>query len=165
MEHVTVLRKENRLIGESPQPSDTVSGGNQPNGNGHTFAVAFLIGFAIVCPTFFIEEFWHGRPLIDQGGHRWVLPAIVMGLGFFVGGLIVGRRRRDVWNAFGHGLLVAAVIVGVTFIADLIRRDALGQVLTSSVEYLWFGAAALAIAVGGLGGVVGYRHMLSHHDT
>src|SRR5580658_2726539 len=91
-----------------------------------TIGLALLVGFVITCPTFLLEEFWHGRPLIDQGGIWWVLPAIVMALGFFIGGAIVGRRCRRPASAYAQGALVAAVTVWLIFMADLIRRHELG---------------------------------------
>ena len=116
-----------------------------------------LIGLALVLPTFIIEEFWRGRPLIDQGGEWWVVPAVVMAVGFFVGGLIVGLDCRRLTVAFRRGLLVAALTVGLTFVVDLFRRHALGQILTLGVEDLWLLAGLVAVLVGGLGAIVGCR--------
>ncbi len=134
-----------------------------PDDNGRrrpTFCAGLLIGLVIVGPTFLVEETWNGKPLIDQGGHRWVLPAIVMAVGFFVAGLLVGRYREDAVQAFGRGVLVAAVITGLTFLADVARRDALGKITTPAIEDLWFIAAILAVLVGGLGGIAAYRRTI-----
>ena len=83
-----------------------------------------------------------------------------MAIGFFAGGLIVGLDCRRVKVALLRGLLVAGLIVGLTFMVDLIRRHALGQILTLGVEGLWLLAGIAAVLAGGLGAIVGIRRTL-----
>jgi hypothetical protein len=115
-----------------------------------------VVGLAISCPTFLIEEFWHGKPLIDQGGIWWVLPAAIMALGFLLGGAIVGRHCRRAQSALWQGMLISAVTVWLIFIADLIRRHVLTQIVTHAVLKLWLVSALGAVVVGGVGGLLGY---------
>jgi FtsH-binding integral membrane protein len=122
-----------------------------------TFALGILVGLLVACPTFVLEEAGFGKPLIDH--HRsvwWILPAAVMAVGFLLGGMIVGYRSRRASSALVLGGVVAAVTVGLIFIADLIRRHTVGKPLNYGVEKLWVLAAIGAIVVGGVGGVVGY---------
>jgi hypothetical protein len=115
------------------------------------------VGLLVACPTFVVEEVAFGKPLIDHYGTLWwVLPAAIMVLGFLLGGMIVGGRSRRAQGAFVAGGLVAAVTVGLIFIADLFRRHTVGKPLNYGVERLWVLAAIGAIVVGGCGGVIGY---------
>ena len=52
--------------------------------------LGILVSLAIVGPTFWWEETWHGAPLIDRGGFLWLFPSAVMALGFFLGGTAAG---------------------------------------------------------------------------
>jgi hypothetical protein len=128
-----------------------------PVGRAWASGSAYLVGLAISCPTFLVEEYWHGKPLIDQGGIWWTIPAVVMTVGFFAGGAIAGRAARRREGALLLGLAVSAATVLSLFIADLFRRHLLGQVLTPGVEKLWLASAAGAIVVGAVGGLAGYR--------
>jgi hypothetical protein len=146
--------KETVLMGHEEDMGHAVDS-ERPLQPALTFALGLLVGLVITCPTFLIEEYWHGRPLIDQGGIWWTVPAVVMTLGFLVGGVIVGRQCRRWGSALAGGLLVSAVTVLLLFIADLFRRHLLAQVLTPGVERLWLLSAAGAVLVGAAGGLIG----------
>jgi uncharacterized membrane protein YhaH (DUF805 family) len=139
---------------------DPVAVGAPPRWTARRFGLGVLVGLLVACPTFVIEEAAFGKPLIDH--HRsawWLFPAAIMALGFLVGGMIGGGRSRRPESAFVVGGLVAAVTVGLIFIADLLRRHTVGKPLNFGVERLWVLAAIGAIVVGGIGGVVGhFRH-------
>src|SRR5580658_5631767 len=79
-----------------------------------------LVTLVIVGPAFLFEELWRGSPLIDQSGMTWLYPAIVMAIGFFVGGTVAGRHRRTTNGAFNQGALVAAITMALIFAADII---------------------------------------------
>jgi hypothetical protein len=117
----------------------------------------FLVSLVVVGPSFLFEELWRGRPMIDQPGALWLLPAALMALGFFYGGRVAGRNRRARSGAFTQGLLVAGLILVLIFIADLIRRLVLSQSLSIGILLIWLTCAAGALLVGGLGGVQGRR--------
>ena len=120
----------------------------------------FLVTLIIIGPTFLFEELWRGQPLIDRGGFLWVIPAAIMGIGFFLGGMISGRHRRMTIDAFKQGLLVAALALPLLFIADLIRRFILGKGLPLNVLGIWAAAVAVVLLVSGLGGINGRRRAL-----
>jgi hypothetical protein len=129
------------------------------------FVIGLLVGLLVTCPTFLVEEQSFGKPLIDHRSGWWVIPAAIMALGFFLGGLIAGFQARRVWTATAAGGLVAAVTVWLIFMVDLGRRHALGKPLNNGVERLWAVAAIGAILVGGLGGFVGYLRTASHRSV
>jgi hypothetical protein len=103
------------------------------------------------------EELWRGKPMIDQGGMLWVIPALIMTVGFFVGGRVAGRNRRTQAGALTQGLLVAGLTLGMIFVADMVRRLILTQALSWTVMGLWFASALGALLVAGLGGINGRR--------
>jgi uncharacterized membrane protein YhaH (DUF805 family) len=145
------------LLGHQEPTHDPVPTSEPPRPTARRFGLGILVGLLVACPTFLLEEAAFGKPLIDH--HRsewWVLPAVIMAVGFLLGGAIVGYRSRRGRDAFLAGGLVAAVTVGLLFIADLFRRHAVGKPLNNGVEKLWVLAAIGAIVVGGCGGVVGY---------
>ncbi|HEY1832660.1 MAG TPA: hypothetical protein VGG38_20655 [Acidimicrobiales bacterium] len=117
----------------------------------------FLVCLAIVGPTFLFEELWRGQPMIDQGGADWLWPAAIIGLGYFIGGRVAGRNRSTLTGAFNQGLLVAALTLGMTFVADVIRRIILSEAPTFKVLAIWIASAAGALIMGGLGGINGRR--------
>jgi O-antigen/teichoic acid export membrane protein len=116
-----------------------------------------LVTLVIVGPAFLFEELWRGSPLIDQGGITWLYPAIIMAIGFFVGGTVAGRHRRTKGGAFNQGALVAAITMVLIFAADMIRRMVLHQGISIGVIGIWVGACVAALVVTGIGGRYGRR--------
>jgi hypothetical protein len=117
----------------------------------------FLVSLVVVGPTFLFEELWRGKPMIDQGGFGWVVPAVIMMIGFFVGGRVTGRNRGTRSGAFLQGLLVSGLTLGLIFVADMIRRIVLTEGLSWGVMLIWFGSALGALLIAGLGGISGRR--------
>jgi hypothetical protein len=117
----------------------------------------FLLSIVVVGPTFLFEELWRGKPMIDQSGNLWILPAVMMAIGFFAGGSVAGRNRSTMGGSLFQGIVVAALTLGVVFIVDMVRRLVLSQGISSGVLTLWLGCAAGALLVGGLGGISGRR--------
>jgi hypothetical protein len=113
-----------------------------------------FVFLAIVGPTFWWEETWHGGLLIDRGGLLWLFPSVVMAVGFFLGGTIAGYRRRRARVALLQGLAASTATIGV-FFADLHRRHTLGESLPVPVGGYWIGALCVAGLVSGLGALFG----------
>jgi hypothetical protein len=120
--------------------------------------LGLLVSLMVVGPTFLSEETWHGAPLIDRGGALWVVPAVVMAIGFYAGGMIAGYSQTRIRGALLRGLLVAALTISLAFAGDLARRAALGEGVQLRILEYWVGAMAASLLVGGLGGVSG-RHL------
>jgi hypothetical protein len=117
--------------------------------------LGILVSLAIVGPTFWWEETWHGSPLIDRGGLLWLWPSLVMGLGFFLGGTTAGFRRQRVKTALLQGLAASTATIAVIFVADLHRRHSFGETLTTLVGMYWLAALCVAALVSGLGAIFG----------
>jgi hypothetical protein len=126
-------------------------------GSGEALVLGVLVSLAIVGPTFLTEETWHGAPLIDRGGVLWLVPAAVMAIGFWAGGIIAGYRRIRLLGALLRGFVVAALTIALAFAGDMARRASLGQGLQPRVLEYWVGAVVASLLVGGLGGVNGRR--------
>ena len=47
-----------------------------------------IVTLALAAPTLVLEENWHGKPMIDQPGHLWIVPTIVVAAAFALGGAI-----------------------------------------------------------------------------
>jgi hypothetical protein len=118
-----------------------------------------LVTLVIVGPAFLFGELWHGKPIIDQRGYLWVLPASVMTLGYYIGGSIAGHHSQKAERGFLQGLVVALLTTGLIFLVDMIRRLVQGQAITISVIGLWAAAAAIAILVAGIGGGQRWRRV------
>lgn len=117
----------------------------------------FMISLLIVGPSFLFEELWRGKPLIDQPGNFWIVPGVIMAIGFFVGGGVGGRHRRQAGGAFTQGMLIAALTLALIFMADMIRRGILHAPFTITIIGVWIACAAGALLVSGVGGVAA-RH-------
>jgi hypothetical protein len=119
--------------------------------------LGLLVSLMVVGPTFLSEETWHGAPLIDRGGALWVVPAVVMAVGFFAGGMIAGYHRARVRGALLRGILVGALTISLALVGDLARRHLLNEGLQPRVLEYWLGAIVAAVLVAGLGGIGGRR--------
>lgn len=117
----------------------------------------FLVALIIVAPTFLFEELWRGRPMISQPGAAWLIPAVLLGLGFFFGGRVAGRYRSTAGAAFLQGLMVAALVLVMIFLADMIRRLVLTQGLDGETMAIWAACSFGALMAAGLGGINGRR--------
>jgi hypothetical protein len=141
-------------------PDGSRPGGKSPFRHWQSLGDGIVVSLVVVGPTFLVEELWRGRPLIDQGGLWWVIPAAIMAIGFFAGGTIAGRHRKSPKGAFRQGLLVASLTIVLVFIADMIRRLVLSEGMELTILGYWVAAAAAALLVGGLGGANGRRRTL-----
>ncbi len=110
----------------------------------------------VAAPTLVIEEDWHGRPMIDQPGHLWVVPALVVAAAFALGGALGARGLVELWRALWHGLLVGVVSAGLLFLADVVRRAMADQVTPRGVWRLWIEGVAVSVVLASLGGAVSY---------
>ena len=101
------------------------------------------------------EEMWRGKPMIDQSGDLWVVPTLIVGFTYFVGGSIAGRHRRRPSGAVVQGVALAVPTSIVLIIADLGRRIVLTKGLSLTVVGLWFAAIATTIVIASLGALFG----------
>jgi hypothetical protein len=114
--------------------------------------LGLVFTLVVSVPTLAIEEDWHGRPLIDQPHHKWVLPAIVVAAALVIGGAIAASRLRWWLEGALHGAVVGAVSSGLLVVADVIRRHELHKFANPGVTRLWVVAAVAATILGAIGG-------------
>ncbi|MGH9043951.1 MAG: hypothetical protein ACRDVP_03785 [Acidimicrobiales bacterium] len=110
--------------------------------------IAILV---IAAPTLAVEEDWHGRPMIDQSGHLWVVPTIIVAAAFCIGGAIGSRKARGLGVSLLHGVVVGIISAGLLVGADVARRAIVHESFSPGVNRLWLQAAALSIVVAALG--------------
>jgi hypothetical protein len=115
-----------------------------------------VLTLAVATPTLVLEENWHGKPMIDQPGHLWILPTIVVAAAFALGGAIGARRNAQLWQALFHGLVVGALAAGALLAADIVRRAMVHRTLSAGVLRLWVEAALLSMVIASLGGAGSY---------
>ncbi len=109
---------------------------------------------AVSVPALTLEEDWHGRPMIDQPSHLFVLPLLVAAAGFCLGGGIAGQRAARFAAALWHGAVVGAAASVVLVAADVLRRSAHHERLSAPVGRLWLETAVLATVLAALGGAL-----------
>jgi len=112
---------------------------------------------AVASPTLILEENWHGRPMIDQPGHLWVLPTLVVATAFAVGGGVGARRAAQLWRALLQGLILGTLGAGTLLGADVVRRAMVHRAVSEGVFRLWVEAALLSVVIASLGGAISYR--------
>ena len=116
----------------------------------------FALALVVAAPTLAVEEDWHGRPMIDQAGHLWIVPTLIVAAAFAAGGAVTTRRTVELWRALLQGLMVGAVVAGILLLADVVRRALHDQSVSAGVLRLWIEAAVLSTVIASLGGAIGY---------
>jgi hypothetical protein len=116
---------------------------------------AILFTLIIAGPTMLWEEMWRGKPMIDQPGDLWVVPAIIVTATYFVGGAIAGRHRRLPQGAIVQGVALAIPTAVVLIVEDLARRLVLNKGLPLTVVGLWALSLVAATAIAVLGSLYG----------
>jgi hypothetical protein len=118
---------------------------------------AMLFTLIISGPVMLWESMWRGQPMIDQPGHLWVVPAVIVTATFFVGGAIAGRHRRRVVGAITQGAALAIPVSVLLIIADIGRRLDLNKGLPLPVAELWLYALVGTVVIASLGALFGRR--------
>jgi hypothetical protein len=113
-----------------------------------------LLVLAISVPTMIIEEDWHGRPMIDQSTHLWMIAGCVVAAAFFIGGAIVAFRRPSAPTSYAAA--TGALAVAVLLIGGLCRRLWLvHENVSVEVRHLWLFGVITAVAMSLAGSLVG----------
>ena len=116
-----------------------------------------VLTLGVAAPTLVLEENWRGRPMIDQPGHGWVLPTLVVATAFAVGGAVGARRPPSCGGlALLQGLTLGTAAAGTLLVADVVRRALEDRALSEGVLRLWIEAALLSIVIASLGGAISY---------
>jgi len=122
-----------------------------------------ILTLGVATPTLVLEENWHGRPMIDQPGHLWVLPTLVVAAAFAVGGALGARRSVLLWKALLQGLIPGTTAAGTLLVADVVRRAMDHRAVSQGVFRLWIEAALLSIVIASLGGAISFLRSAGDH--
>lgn len=118
-----------------------------------TTAVTVVV-LLVSMPTMAVEEFWGGRPMIDQPGKGWVVPTVIVLLAFFIGGLATYRRHRSSPLA---GLPVGALASVILVVAAIVRRLTIThQGVPLAVAGLWLAAVITASTTAAFGSLLAW---------
>src|ERR1035438_8793594 len=79
-----------------------------------------LVILVVSVPTMAVEEDWHGRPMIDEPTHLWIIATCLVAAAFLVGGGVGGRRRRAAPPDPPRP--AASLAVAVLLVAAILRR-------------------------------------------
>jgi hypothetical protein len=113
-----------------------------------------LLVLAISVPTMIVEEDWHGRPMIDQSTHLWIIACCIVAAAFFTGGAIVAFRRPSAPTRYAAA--TGAVAVAVLLLGGLSRRLWLvHENVSVEVRHLWLLGVVAAVAMSIAGSVLG----------
>lgn len=115
-----------------------------------------VVTLVLAVPPLVIEEDWHGRPMIEQPGHLWVVPALIAAIGLILGGAVSARRSIDLGRAVLVGALIGAVASVVLILADVVRRAARHQTVPAPVLRLWVEATLVSVLLAALGAAASY---------
>jgi heme/copper-type cytochrome/quinol oxidase subunit 3 len=113
-----------------------------------------LVVLVVSVPTMAIEEDWHGRPMIDQPTHLWILAALLVAGAFVVGGALAGLLRPQ--SAMACATAAATLALGVLLVAAVSRRFfVVHEGVSSDVARLWFFGVVSALALSAVGSQLG----------
>jgi hypothetical protein len=113
-----------------------------------------LLVLAVSVPTMIIEEDWHGRPMIDQSTHLWIIAGCIVAAAFFCGGAIVAFRRPSAPTRYAAATGVVAVVV--LLIGGLSRRLWLvHENVSVAVQHLWLLGVVAAVTMSIAGSFLG----------
>jgi peptidoglycan/LPS O-acetylase OafA/YrhL len=103
-----------------------------------------------------VEEDWHGRPMIDEPTHLWIIATCLVAAAFLVGGVVAGHRRPSA--APEHATAAASLAVAVLLVAAILRRLWLAhEGVPVGVVGLWCLGVAAALFLSAAGSLLGRR--------
>jgi hypothetical protein len=107
-------------------------------------------------PVMVVEEDWHGRPMIDEGTHLWILPAFLVASAFLFSGALAGFRSPS--TAVAHAVLAATFAFAILLIGALLRRFwVVHEGVPITVVYLWCVGIIGALMLTLIGSLLGRR--------
>jgi hypothetical protein len=113
-----------------------------------------LLVLVVSVPTMIIEEDWHGRPMIDQSTHLWIIAGSIVAAAFFCGGALVAFRRPSAPTRYA--VATGLVAVAVLLIGGLSRRLWLvHENVPAPVQHLWLLGVIAAVTLSIAGSLLG----------
>ena len=113
-----------------------------------------LVILVVSVPTMAVEEDWHGRPMIDEPTHLWIIATCLVAAAFLVGGVVAGHRRPSA--APEHATAGASLAVAVLLVAAILRRFWLAhEGVPVGVVGLWCLGVVVALLLSAAGSLLG----------
>ena len=121
-----------------------------------------LVILVISVPIMAVEEDWHGRPMIDEPTHLWIIATCLVAAAFLVGGVVAGHRRPSA--APEHATAAASLAVTMLLVAAILRRLCLAhEGVPVGVVGLWCLGVVAAIFLSAAGSLLGRRLTADAH--
>ena len=120
--------------------------------------IAFLTCLVLLVsiPVMVVEEDWHGHPMIDEGTHLWILPAILVASAFLFGGVLSGCRYPS--TAVPHALASASFALVILLLGAVFRRFwVVHEGPQIAVVFLWCLGVMGALMLSLIGSLLGRR--------
>ena len=152
---VEVRATDSDPAGAEGTPSDLRPPGRRRTVHWHSLGDAMVLTLLVAGPTMLWEEAGQGRPMIDQPGSLWLVPAAIVTVTYLVGGAIAGRHRRRPRGALIQGVALAVSTSSIFVIVDVVRRVMVGNHQSVAVAELWLAAMGATVVVAGLGALSG----------
>jgi hypothetical protein len=157
-----MLLERERMEMRRTEPNAT-SSGSAPGRPRERFAIRWadvglsaVLVLTVAVPTLAVEEDWHGRPMIDQATHLWLVAVCLVVGAFLIGGALAGYRRPSA--AVLHATTAALVAVVVLLLADVARRLwIVHEGVSLDVAHLWFFGVVGALVISAAGSQLGRR--------
>lgn len=113
-------------------------------------------------PVMVVEEDWHGRPMIDEGTHLWLLPAFVVASAFLFGGALAGFRSPS--TAVAHAVPAASFALAILLLGAVLRRFwVVHEGVPIAVVYLWCLGIIGSLMLSLIGSLLGRRLAINRY--
>ena len=123
-------------------------------------ALPVCLVLIVSIPVMIVEENWHGRPMIDEGTHLWILPAFLVASAFLFGGALAGFRGPSA--AVAHAVPTASFALAILLLGAVLRRFwVVHEGLPVSVLQLWCLGIIGAFMLSLIGSLLG-RHLATN---
>ena len=116
---------EGRLVNDDQVPNYEMSGGQRRNRppwgtKWAEIALPTCLVLIVSIPVMVFEEDWHGRPMIDERTHLWILPAFLVASAFLFSGALAGFRSPS--TAVAHAVPAASFALAILLLGAMVRR-------------------------------------------
>jgi hypothetical protein len=152
---------EGRLVNNDQMADYRMSGGKRRNrlprgAKWAKIALPTCLVLIVSIPVMVVEEDWHGRPMIDEGTHLWLLPAFVVASAFLFGGALAGFRSPS--TAVAHAVPAASFALAILLLGAVLRRFwVVHEGVPIAVVYLWCLGIIGSLMLSLIGSLLGRR--------
>jgi hypothetical protein len=149
------------VVNNDQVPNYEMSGGKRrnrpPRGTKWAeIALPTCLVLIVSIPVMIVEEDWHGRPMIDEGTHLWILPAFLVASAFLLGGVLAGFRSPS--TAGAHAVPTASFALAILLLGAMLRRFwVVHEGVPIAVVYLWCLGIIGALMLSLIGSFLGHR--------